>query len=94
MIVSMVNESGVTRQVKFGFSWTSFFFGGIPFFFIGMPSQGVMWVIISVVTFGLSNLYLMFRINKQTALHYLDKGYKATGDGWNIAGPAWGVSSE
>ena len=92
MIVSMKNESGLVRQVKVGFSWTSFFFGGLPFFFRGMPWHAVLWIILSLFTFGISNLILMFIINKQTAHYYLERGYKPVGEGWGEAGLKWGVS--
>jgi len=94
MLVQLKNDSGLVRQVKVGFSWTAFFFGGLVFFFRGMSSQGLIWVILSLITFGLSNLYLMFAINKMTAHHYLEKGYKAIGEGWNVAGSKWGIAAE
>ena len=93
MIVSMKNENGLVRQVKVGFSWTSFFFGGFPFFFRGMPVHGLVWVIISLITCGISNLYLMFVINRQTAHYYLEHGYKPVGEGWDFASAKWGISA-
>jgi hypothetical protein len=92
MLVSMKNDSGIVRQVKVGFSWTAFFFGGLPFFFRGMHIQGIIFVVLALITFGISNLFLMFIINKQTAHYYLEHGYKPTGDGWNVAGPKWGMA--
>lgn len=92
MMVSMKNESGMVRQVKVGFSWTAFFFGGFPFFFRGMPTQGIIWVLLSMITMGISNFFLMFMINKQTAHYYLENGYKPTGEGWETASLKWGVS--
>lgn len=93
MMVSMTNDAGLTRQVKVGFSWTAFFFGGLPFFFRGMPLQGIIWVALSMITFGLSNLVLMFLINKQTAHYYLENGYKVAGPGWDVAGAKWGITT-
>ena len=92
MMVSMKNESGLTRQVNVGFSWTAFFFGGFPFFFRGMHIQGIIWIVLALFTFGISNLILMFLINKQTAHHYLENRYKPSGSGWDIAGEKWGIS--
>lgn len=77
--------------MKVGFSWTSFFFGGFPFFFRGMPAHGLGWLVLSVVTFGISNLILCFIINKQTAIFYLENGYSPVGDGWQYAATEWGV---
>ncbi len=92
MHVSMQNDAGLTRQVKVGFSWTSFFFGGLPFFFRGMPVHGIIWIVASMFTLGISNIFLMFIINKQTAHYYLERGYAPVGPGWDVAGPRWGVS--
>ena len=92
MMVTLENEAGLKRQVKVGFSWTAFFFGGIPYFFRGIPSRGIMWILLNVFTCGISNIFLMFLINKHTAQYYLENGYKPIGDGWDIAGPKWGVS--
>ena len=92
MFVTLKNDSGLTRQVKVGFSWTAFFFGGIPFFFRGLPGKGVLWLLLGMFTFGISNFFLMFLINKHTAQYYLDNGYKPVGAGWDVAGPKWGVS--
>jgi len=94
MMVSMKNEVGMTRQVKVGFSWTAFFFGGLPYFFRGIHLQGIIWLVLGLVTFGISNIFLMFIINKHTAQHYLENGYKPIGDGWDIAGPQWGVAAQ
>lgn len=92
MIVKMENDAGVVRQVKVGFSWTAFFFGGLPFFFRGIPMNGVLWLVLSCVTLGVSNLILSFLINKQTAHYYLEHGYKPTGEGWSTAGAKWGIA--
>lgn len=93
MMVSMKNDAGLIRQVKVGFSWTAFFFGGFPFFFRGMPVHGIIWIVLSMLTFGISNLFLMFIINRQTAHYYLEHGYRPVGDGWNVAGPKWGIQA-
>ncbi len=93
MIVTMKNEAGVIRQVKVGFSWTAFFFGGFPFFFRGIPVYGIIWLVLALITCGISNLILMFKINKWTAHYYLEHGYKPAGEGWTIAGPKWGIAN-
>ena len=92
MMVQMKNDAGVVREVKVGFSWTAFFFGGFPYFFRGLPLYGVAWIILAMVTFGLSNLVLCFIINKQTAHYYLEHGYKPVGEGWATAASKWGVA--
>ena len=88
----MKNDAGLTRQVKVGFSWTAFFFGPLPFLFgRGMPVQFLVWLVLGTITFGIGTIYLWFAINKITAKHYLEKGYKPTGPGWDVAGLKWGV---
>lgn len=93
IMVSFVNSVGLTREVKVGYSWTAFFFGGFPFFFRGMPVQGIIWVILSLLSLGISNLILPFLINKLSAHHYLENGYTPTGSNWDIAGPVWGIDT-
>lgn len=91
MKVSFKNQSGVLREVKVGFSWTIFFFGGIPFLFRGMPLHGVAFIIAGLITFGFSNLILSFIGNKMTAKYYLENGYSQYGAGWDYAGPKWEI---
>ena len=94
MLVQLKNDAGLVRQVKVGFSWTTFFFGGFVFFFRGMSTHGMIWVLLTLVTMGFSNLFLMFMINKMTAHYYLEHGYKTVGEGWNVAGSKWGIAAE
>ena len=92
MIVQFKNDVGINREVKVGFSWTSFFFGGFPFLFRGMPVHGIGWIFLAIITFGISNLILCFIINKQTAVHYLENGYKPVGSNWDVAASTWEIS--
>ena len=92
MLVKFRNEMGINREVKVGFSWTSFFFGGFPFLFRGMPLHGLGWIFLAIITFGISNLILSFIINKQTAVYYLENGYKPEGPNWDVAASKWDVS--
>ena len=93
MFVSMKNDAGVIRTVEVGFSWAALLFGGIPFFFRGMPAYGMVWLVLTFITAGISNLFLAFMINAQTARYYLDRGYHPIGKGWEIAGPAWRMTA-
>ena len=92
MRVHFKNSAGLLREVKVGFSWTSFFFGPLPFFFRGIPLQGLAWIVAALLTCGLTNIYLWFTINKKTAQHYLENGYRPVGEGWEVAAPRWGVA--
>ena len=91
MVVKMQNDVGHVREIKVGLSWTAFFFGAFPFFFRGMPAQGFIWLIGSIITMGVAGIFLMFQINKMTARHYLNKGYKPVGEGWEYAGTKFGI---
>ena len=94
MKVSFINtNSGINRQVKVGFSWTCFFFGGIPFFFRGMFWYGLAFLFLNVITMGLSSVILAFLANKLTATYYLDHGYRPDTQrpGWDYAAAKWGM---
>ena len=92
MLVRFRNDMGINREVKVGFSWTSFFFGGFPFLFRGMPLHGLGWIFLAIVTLGISNLILSFIINEQTAVYYLENGYKPEGPNWDVAASRWDIS--
>lgn len=91
MIVQIQNENGVSRNIKVGFSWTAFFFGPFPFLFRGMPMSYFAWVIGGIYSGGIMFIVLWFSINKLTALHYMDKGYKPIGEGWDYASAQWNI---
>lgn len=95
MKVSFVNAAGVTRRVKVGFSWTCLFFGGMPFFFRGMPFHGVIFVLMNLITFGLSSVVLAFIANKMSATYYLEHGYlpNLRENGWDYAAAKWGIQA-
>lgn len=94
MNVKFKNPAGVLREVKIGFSWTIFFFGGFPFLFRGLPLHAVGFIIASIATWGISNLIMAFIGNKMTAKYYLENGYLPYGQGWDYAGPTWDVQVE
>lgn len=93
MRVKVQNKAGVTREIKVGISWTGLFFGGLCFFFRGMPGYGIIWIILSCFTgIIICNLILMFIINRLTAQYYLEHDYVPIGENWDIAGPKWGIN--
>lgn len=94
MKVAFKNQAGVLRDAKVGFSWTVFFFGGLPFFFRGMPLHAVGFIIAGLITWGISNIIVAFIGNKMTAKYYLENGYLPYGQGWDYAGPTWGILVE
>ena len=90
MFVSMRNAAGHVRQVKVGISWTALFFGGLPFFFRGMPLHGVLWSL-GCWFLLIPWIFLIFLINKITAKYWLARGYQPIGEGWDYARAAWGL---
>ena len=93
MRVSFKNNSGLVRSIPLGISFTALFFGPLPFFFRGLYGKGFLWTIFLFITCGLSNLILVFRINRITAHTYLERGYEPYGENWQKAGEKWGVIS-
>ena len=92
MKVSMKNHAGLTRTIPFGLSIRALIFGPFVFLFRGQIKKAILWTIFMCITGGLSNIALMFLINKISAHYYLENGYSPTGDGWDKAGPVWDVA--
>ena len=90
-IVLLKHKSGLIRSVKVGICWTALFLGGVVYLIRGIEKRAVFWIILMVLTLGLSNLILMFTINKNTALYFLENGYKPIGDNWSEACAKWDI---
>src|SRR5690606_8673452 len=77
------NSAGVTKNVKVGFSWTTFFFGFFPALFRGDLKWAVIMFITSAIigtfTFGLGawipGIIFSFVYNKIYIKELLEKGY-------------------
>lgn len=67
--------TGVLKKGLYGFSWTTFFFGGFPALFRGDILTGVLVIVASVLTFGLAGLIWAFIYNKKYTLGLVEKGY-------------------
>ena len=75
--VMMKNESnGLIRKGFFGFSWTYLFFGGLVPLFRGEVGIGALHILLSICTFGISNIIFCFLYNKQFTQRLLEKGFK------------------
>lgn len=70
-------RTGQMKAAPVGFSWTTFFFGFFPALFRGHWSGFLIILLISLITFGLSNLVFMFIYNKMYINHLLSEGYRA-----------------
>jgi hypothetical protein len=84
MKVLMKNDAGLTKDVKVGFSWTTFFFGFLPALFRGDLKWAVIMLIIEAVigsfTFGIgawiSGVVFSFVYNKIYIKELIEKGYR------------------
>ncbi|MCY6354727.1 DUF2628 domain-containing protein [Clostridium sp. ZS2-4] len=84
MKLKMKHDSGVSKEVKYGFSWTTFFFGFIVPLVRGDIKWALIMVTISVVvgvpTMGIggfvSGIIFSFVYNKIYIKELLVKGYK------------------
>ena len=76
-------QTGVVKNGYFGFSWTSFFFGGIPALIRGDIVSGlavlVFALVMSIPTLGLGaavvGIIWAFVYNKRYTIGLLEKGY-------------------
>lgn len=75
--VLMKNESnGLIKKGFYGFSWTYLFFSGFVPIFRGELGVGVLHIVLSFFTFGISNIIFCFLYNKQFTQRLLEKGFK------------------
>lgn len=84
-IVMMKHEAtGIVEKGFYGFSWTSFFFGGFPALFRGDFALGIALIVVSLVLcvmgVGFLNLVISliwaFVYNRTYTLKLLEKGYQ------------------
>ncbi|MFD3449484.1 hypothetical protein ACFDTO_33435 [Microbacteriaceae bacterium 4G12] len=84
MRARLKNEAGVMKEVKVGFSWTTFFFGFLPALFRG----DLKWAVIMFITAAVAGLFTLgfgawipgiifsFVYNKIHIKDLLEKGYR------------------
>lgn len=76
MIISLRHkDNNLTKQAKIGFSWTVFFFGWIVPFVRGDSKWGVIMLLLSFVTAGISNWVFVFIYNKIYLNELFEQGY-------------------
>lgn len=83
MKVSLKNSAGVSKNVKVGFSWTTFFFGFFPALIRGDLKWAIIMLILSVtvgiftIGFGawIPGIIFSFVYNKIYIKELLEKGY-------------------
>lgn len=84
MRVRLKNDAGVVKEVKIGFSWTTFFFGFFPALFRGdLKWAAIMFitaVAVGAFTAGLGawvpGIIFSFIYNKIYIKELLEKGYR------------------
>ena len=88
MNIQLQHESGATKQVKVGFSWTVFFFG----MFVPLIRGDLKWAVIMFATASLAAVLTMgfgafapglifsFVYNKLYTRDLLEKGYRPTNE--------------
>ncbi|UZJ79603.1 hypothetical protein [Fictibacillus sp. KU28468] len=84
MHARLKNEAGVVKEVKIGFSWTTFFFGFFPALFRGdLKWAAIMFItgaLAAVFTFGfgawIPGIIFSFVYNKINIKDLLEKGYR------------------
>ena len=88
MKVVLQNDAGLTKQVKIGFSWTTFFFGFIPALIRGDLKWAIIMLLLEAVfgsfTFGIGawfvGIVFSFVYNKIYIKELIEKGYKPADD--------------
>lgn len=88
MHIKLQNEAGVVKEVKLGFSWTTFFFGFFPALFRGdLKWAAIMFITalaIGLFTLGfggwIPGIIFSFIYNKIYVKELLEKGYRPADD--------------
>lgn len=84
-VIMMKNpQTGVIKKGFYGFSWTTFWFGGIPAFFRGDIITGAIVIVLSIVTFGFAGILWAVFYNKYYTTKLIERGYKFMGSEYEI----------
>lgn len=75
--VQLKNQTGVLKELKLGFSWSTFFFGGWVALFRGQWGEVVKWWLLNPITLGIWGLIQCWTTNKKHVIMYMEKGYEA-----------------
>lgn len=69
-------KNGLTKQIKSGYSWTTFFFGGLnQIFFRGEILIGLAVLFTTILSSGIVQIIYGFFANKVTAKRLLADGW-------------------
>lgn len=75
MKINLKHQSGLVKQVKVGFSWTTLFFGFFVPLIRGDWKWGLIILLVSCATCGLANIVFAFIYNKQYLADMIEKGW-------------------
>ena len=78
-------STGIIKTGFYGFSWTTFFWGGFPALFRGQIVMGLLVIVLQILTFGFAGLIWAFFYNKKYTTDLLEKGYVYTDSPEKIA---------
>lgn len=76
MKIIMENKNGIRKEVKEGFSWTTFFFGWIPSLIRGDIVSTLKVFILGTLTIGIYTDFKSRTINQDYKEFLLEKGYE------------------
>jgi len=79
-LVTLKNEAGVVKELKVGFSWTTFFWGGWVAMFRGQWGEVAKWFFLNPITLGIWGIVQCWTANKKTIIYHIEKGYKPATD--------------
>ena len=71
-------NTGAIKEAPVGFSWTTFFFAGIPALIRGDIGVGAVIIIIGMFTLWFSDIVFAFIYNKLYIKNLIGQGYKVT----------------
>jgi hypothetical protein len=74
--VTLKNKVGVVKELKVGFSWTTFFWGALVPVFRGQWGEVLKWWLLNPCTLGIWGLAQCWTTNKKTIISYIEKGYE------------------
>lgn len=78
--VTLKSNAGVTKTVKVGFSWTTFFFGAYVALFRGNFGEFAKWLFLNPITIGIWGIAQCWTANKKNVVALLEKGYTPATD--------------
>ena len=73
-----MEKDDLIKIAPIGFSWTVLFFGGFPPLIRGHLYMGVIMFVLSIFTYGLSNVIFAFFYNKMYFNYLMEYGYRFT----------------